>query len=123
MVERIAQSGDSFLSMCSPVLTQVLAERIWQLCKALVHCGWVVCFPSEQVRILMALSDSPAPAAFLVSLYVKDMWLGAQQPDTFLAHIRMVCEAAKDVPLDEPEAIVVLCRNVDSSAQCLTRSR
>lgn len=64
-----------------------------------------------------------APAAFLVSLYVKDMWLGAQQPDTFLAHIRMVCEAAKDVPLDEPEAIVVLCRNVDSSAQCLTRSR
>ncbi|XP_021040517.1 nucleolar pre-ribosomal-associated protein 1 [Mus caroli] len=63
-----------------------------------------------------------APAAFLVSLYVKDMWLGAQQPDTFLAHIRMVCEAAKDMPLDEPEAIVVLCRNVDSSAQCLTHS-
>uniref|UniRef100_A0A8C6HE44 URB1 ribosome biogenesis 1 homolog (S. cerevisiae) n=1 Tax=Mus spicilegus TaxID=10103 RepID=A0A8C6HE44_MUSSI len=64
-----------------------------------------------------------APAVFLVSLYVKDMWLGAQQPDTFLAHIRMVCEAAKDMPLDEPEAIVVLCRNVDSSTQCLTRPR
>ncbi|XP_021064784.1 nucleolar pre-ribosomal-associated protein 1 [Mus pahari] len=63
-----------------------------------------------------------ASAAFLVSLYVKDMWLGAQQPNTFLAHIQTVCEAAKDMPLDEPEAIVVLCRNVDSSAQCLTLS-
>lgn len=70
----------------------------------------------------MALSDSPAPAAFLVSLYIKDIWLGAQQPVTFLAHIRMVCEAAKDMPLGEPEAIVVLCRNVDSSSQCLTHS-
>lgn len=70
----------------------------------------------------MALSDSPAPAAFLVSLYIKDVWLGAQQPDNFLAHTRMVCEAAEDAPLGEPEAIVVLCRNVDSSAQRLTRS-
>ncbi|XP_034371344.1 nucleolar pre-ribosomal-associated protein 1 [Arvicanthis niloticus] len=57
-----------------------------------------------------------APTVFLVSLYIKDIWLGAQQPDTFLAHIQTVCEAAKDMPLGEPEAIVVLCRNVSSSA-------
>lgn len=81
-----------------------------------MRCGWVVCFTSEQVHILMALSNSPAPTVFLVSLYIKDIWLGAQQPDTFLAHIQMVCEAAKDMPLGEPEAIVVLCRNLSSSA-------
>lgn len=83
---------------------------------------WVVCFPSEHVHTLMALSDSLAPAAFLVSLYIKDIWLGAQQPDTFLAHIRTVREATKDMPLGELGAIAVLCRNVDSSAQRLTRS-
>ncbi|XP_057620443.1 nucleolar pre-ribosomal-associated protein 1 isoform X2 [Chionomys nivalis] len=56
-----------------------------------------------------------APTVFLVSLYVKDIWLGAQQPDTFLAHVRMVRETAK--PHGEAEAIVALCRNIDSSTQ------
>lgn len=56
-----------------------------------------------------------APTVFLVSLYVKDIWLGAQQPDTFLAHIRMAHETAK--PRGEAEAIVALCRNIDSSTQ------
>lgn len=97
-------------------------HRFWQLCKALVHCGWVVCFPAEQVHVLMALSNLPAPAAFLVSLYIKDIWLGAQQPDTFLAHIQTVCEASKDMALGESEALVVLCRDVGSSAQSLTHS-
>nr|XP_038944354.1 nucleolar pre-ribosomal-associated protein 1 isoform X1 [Rattus norvegicus] len=63
-----------------------------------------------------------APAAFLVSLYIKDIWLGAQQPDTFLAHIQTVCEASKDMALGESEALVVLCRDVGSSAQSLTHS-
>ncbi|XP_075815615.1 nucleolar pre-ribosomal-associated protein 1 isoform X1 [Microtus pennsylvanicus] len=54
-----------------------------------------------------------APTVFLVSLYVKDIWLGAQQPDTFLAHVRMARETAK--PHGEAEAIVALCRNIDSS--------
>lgn len=102
---------------CLPMLTQVLA--VVQSPGAL----WVgVCFPSEQVHILMALSNLPAPAAFLVSLYIKDIWLGAQQPDTFLAHIQMVCEASKDMALGESEALVVLCRDVGSSAQSLTHS-
>ncbi|CAH6792538.1 nucleolar pre-ribosomal-associated protein 1 [Phodopus roborovskii] len=57
-----------------------------------------------------------ASTAFLVSLYIKDIWLGAQQPDTFLAHVRMVCEAAKDGPCDEAEDIVVLCRSISSDA-------
>lgn len=57
-----------------------------------------------------------APTAFLVSLYVKDIWLGAQQPDTFLAHVGMVCEAVKDGPRGEEEDIVVLCRNIISDS-------
>ncbi|KAL6089113.1 hypothetical protein STEG23_008301 [Scotinomys teguina] len=60
-----------------------------------------------------------ASTAFLVSLYVKDIWLGAQQPDTFLHHVKMVCEAAKDRPHGDAEAIVVLCRNIDSLTQTL----
>ncbi|KAM4888753.1 nucleolar pre-ribosomal-associated protein 1 [Thomomys bottae] len=56
-----------------------------------------------------------ASAAFLVSLYVKDIWLEALQPDTLLAHIHMVCEAAEDTPGDE-EAIVVLCKDLAASA-------
>ncbi|XP_023561351.1 nucleolar pre-ribosomal-associated protein 1 isoform X2 [Octodon degus] len=57
-----------------------------------------------------------ASAAFLVSLYIKDIWLGAQQPDTLLAHIQMVCKAAEDTPDGEEEAIVVLCRDIAASA-------
>ncbi|EHH17017.1 URB1 ribosome biogenesis 1-like protein [Macaca mulatta] len=63
-----------------------------------------------QARELMA------SAAFLVSLYIKDIWLGAQRPDTLLTHIRMVCEAADDAPSSEEEAIVVLCKDVASAA-------
>lgn len=52
-----------------------------------------------------------ASTAFLVSLYVKDVWLGTQQPDTLLAHVRMVCDAAEDTAGGEEEAIVVLCKD------------
>ncbi|XP_035139207.3 nucleolar pre-ribosomal-associated protein 1 isoform X3 [Callithrix jacchus] len=57
-----------------------------------------------------------ASAAFLVSLYVKDVWLGPQRPDTLLTHIRMVCEATDDALSSEVEAIVVLCKDIASAA-------
>ncbi|XP_027271372.1 nucleolar pre-ribosomal-associated protein 1 isoform X3 [Cricetulus griseus] len=57
-----------------------------------------------------------ASSAFLVSLYIKDIWLGAQQPDTFLAHVRMICEAVKDRPRGEEEDIVVLCKDINSDS-------
>ncbi|XP_013359577.1 PREDICTED: nucleolar pre-ribosomal-associated protein 1 isoform X2 [Chinchilla lanigera] len=57
-----------------------------------------------------------ASAVFLVSLYIKDIWLGAQRPDTLLTHVRMVCEAAEDTPGVEEEAIVLLCRDIAASA-------
>ncbi|XP_006153927.1 nucleolar pre-ribosomal-associated protein 1 isoform X2 [Tupaia chinensis] len=53
-----------------------------------------------------------ASAAFLVSLYIKDMWLGAQQPDTLLTHIQTVCNAAEDMPSGKEEAIIVLCKDI-----------
>nr|XP_058921641.1 nucleolar pre-ribosomal-associated protein 1 isoform X2 [Kogia breviceps] len=51
-------------------------------------------------------------AAFLVSLYIKDVWLGAQRPDTLLTHVRMVLDASEDVEGGDEEAIVRLCRDV-----------
>lgn len=61
-----------------------------------------------------------ASAVFLVSLYIKDIWLGAQRPDALGTHVRMVCKATKDVLHGEEEAIVVLCKNIASSLKCLT---
>uniref|UniRef100_A0A8C0XP58 Nucleolar pre-ribosomal-associated protein 1 n=1 Tax=Castor canadensis TaxID=51338 RepID=A0A8C0XP58_CASCN len=56
-----------------------------------------------------------ASAAFLVSLYIKDIWLGTQRPGTFLSHIQMVCEATEDAPGRE-EAISVHCKDIATSA-------
>lgn len=75
--------------------------------------GWVslpvgAC-PHSLVRLFFAST------AFLVSLYVKDVWLGTRQPDTLLAHVRMVCDAAEDTVGGEEEAIVVLCKDTAAS--------
>ena len=55
---------------------------------------------------------SSAAAAFLVSLYIKDIWLGAQRPDTLLSHVRMVLDTAEDLGGGNEEAIVRLCRDI-----------
>ncbi|XP_055273360.1 nucleolar pre-ribosomal-associated protein 1 [Moschus berezovskii] len=57
-------------------------------------------------------AETRATAAFLVSLYIKDIWLGAQRPDTLLSHVRMVLDAAEDSGGGEEEAIVRLCRDI-----------
>ncbi|XP_054556286.1 nucleolar pre-ribosomal-associated protein 1 isoform X2 [Talpa occidentalis] len=57
-----------------------------------------------------------ATAAFLVSLYIKDVWLGAQQPDTLLHHVQMTCDSAEEELSSGGEAIVLLCRDVTASA-------
>ncbi|XP_057360037.1 nucleolar pre-ribosomal-associated protein 1-like [Manis pentadactyla] len=56
-----------------------------------------------------------AAAAFLVSLYIKDVWLGAQRPDTLLTHVQMVCDSAEDVPSGN-EAVFVHCKELAASA-------
>lgn len=57
-------------------------------------------------------ADTRAAAAFLVSLYIKDIWLGAQRPDTLLSHVRMVLDTAEDLGGGNEEAIVRLCRDI-----------
>lgn len=70
----------------------------------------------EWICILMSSSSSSATAAFLVSLYIKDVWLGAPRPDTLLTHVQMVCGAAEDAPSGDQEAIVVLCKDLAAVA-------
>lgn len=67
------------------------------------------------IRVLTAVS-SPASAAFLLSLYIQDVWLGAQRPDTLLAHVQMVREAAEDAPGAAQEPIVGLCEDIAALA-------
>uniref|UniRef100_A0A8C9KLM5 URB1 ribosome biosis homolog n=1 Tax=Panthera tigris altaica TaxID=74533 RepID=A0A8C9KLM5_PANTA len=63
--------------------------------------------------VLMALlPSSSATAAFLVSLYIKDVWLGAQRPDTLLTHIQMIRDATEDAPKGDEEAVVMLCKDM-----------
>ncbi|XP_016063699.1 PREDICTED: nucleolar pre-ribosomal-associated protein 1-like [Miniopterus natalensis] len=57
-----------------------------------------------------------ASAAFLLSLYIKDVWLGAQQPDALLTHVQMVCDAVEDAPGGDQEAIVGLCKDIAALA-------
>ncbi|XP_075398487.1 nucleolar pre-ribosomal-associated protein 1 [Tenrec ecaudatus] len=66
--------------------------------------------------------DRTAAAAFLVSLYVKDLWLGAPQPHTLLAHAQMILEATEEAPGGDerraPEAAIhVLCKDILASSQ------
>lgn len=58
------------------------------------------------------LPSSSATAAFLVSLYIKDVWLGAQRPDTLLTHIQMIRDATEDAPTGDEEAVVMLCKDI-----------
>lgn len=60
-------------------------------------------------------TSSSATAAFLVSLYIKDIWLGAQQPDTLLTHVQMICDATEDTLSGDEEAIVILCKDIAAS--------
>lgn len=62
------------------------------------------------------MSSPTASAAFLLSLYIQDVWLGAQRPDTLLAHVLMVREAAGDAPGGDQEAIVGLCEDIAALA-------
>ncbi|XP_010955140.3 nucleolar pre-ribosomal-associated protein 1 isoform X1 [Camelus bactrianus] len=76
--------------------------------------------PAVEALHLSSLSAedgaTQATATFLVSLYIKDVWLGAQRPDTLLTHIQMVLDAAEDAQAGDEEAVVRLCKDI--SAQC-----
>lgn len=54
----------------------------------------------------------PASAAFLLSLHVQDVWLGAQRPDSLLAHIPMVCGGRAQRRPSAQKPIVPLCEEI-----------
>ncbi|XP_060054580.1 nucleolar pre-ribosomal-associated protein 1 isoform X2 [Erinaceus europaeus] len=77
--------------------------------------------PAMETLCLTATDDGKeeaeqAAAAFLLSLYIKDVWLGAHRPDSLLTHVRMVLEAAGAEPSSQEDAIVRLCRDIAASA-------
>ncbi|XP_046504084.1 nucleolar pre-ribosomal-associated protein 1-like [Equus quagga] len=76
--------------------------------------------PAVATLCLSSLSEEDeatrAAAAFLVSLYVKDVWLGAQQPDTLLAHVRMISDASEGAPGGNQDAIVMPCKDIAAAA-------
>ncbi|KAF0880051.1 NPA1P protein, partial [Crocuta crocuta] len=103
--------------------------RVWcahvHLCRFVYMCtGMKICteflcwaFGRCLLGVLMAMSSpsSSATAAFLVSLYIKDIWLGTQRPDTLLSHIQMIREATEDTPRGDEEAVITLCKDIAAS--------
>ncbi|KFO54919.1 Nucleolar pre-ribosomal-associated protein 1, partial [Corvus brachyrhynchos] len=57
-----------------------------------------------------------AVSVFLTSIYIGDMWLGAQEPDMLLTHVRLVCTSAAYELQDDletqtrEETIMSLCK-------------
>lgn len=72
--------------------------------------------PAVETLCLCSLNEKDeatrATAAFLVSLYIKDIWLGAQQPNTLVTHVQMICDAAEEALSGDKEAVVELCRDI-----------
>ncbi|XP_063275337.1 nucleolar pre-ribosomal-associated protein 1 isoform X2 [Prinia subflava] len=64
-------------------------------------------------------ADKRAVFVFLTSVYIGDVWLGAQQPDLFLTHVRLVCTSAGYELQDDletqkqgEETIISLCKKI-----------
>ncbi|XP_066036371.1 nucleolar pre-ribosomal-associated protein 1 [Chamaea fasciata] len=64
-------------------------------------------------------ADKRAVFVFLTSIYIGDVWLGAQEPDTLLTHVRLVCTSAGYELQDDletqkqgEETIMSLCKKI-----------
>ncbi|XP_053164399.1 nucleolar pre-ribosomal-associated protein 1 isoform X2 [Hemicordylus capensis] len=61
-----------------------------------------------------------AAGLFLTSVYIGDMWLGAQQPEMFTSHVKLICGAVDskqnsgDHNIWESEAMVSVCKDIYS---------
>ncbi|XP_029459452.1 nucleolar pre-ribosomal-associated protein 1 isoform X2 [Rhinatrema bivittatum] len=90
-------------------------------------CSETACYKLVKGMCLCAADDDnrakKAAIVFLVSVYIGDMWLEAQKPDMFTAHVKMVC-AATDEKLncneerpkkERKEAIVSLCKEISAA--------
>nr|XP_006126118.2 nucleolar pre-ribosomal-associated protein 1 [Pelodiscus sinensis] len=62
-----------------------------------------------------------ASCVFLASVYIGDIWLGAQEPDTFISHVKLICHGTdhgklngddKKMHKKAEEAMVSLCKDI-----------
>ncbi|NXA14825.1 NPA1P protein, partial [Sapayoa aenigma] len=112
---RISEAGLSpELPLLSSVMLQLmdaqgLAGSFHELVKAL--CLSAVTEEDENRK---------AVCVFLTSVYIGDMWLGAQEPDLLITHVRLICSSADDGLNDDDletreqgeETIVSLCKTL-----------
>ncbi|NXF01342.1 NPA1P protein, partial [Smithornis capensis] len=65
-----------------------------------------------------------AVCVFLTSVYIGDMWFGAQEPDMLITHVRLICSSADDELNDDEletqeqgeETITSLCKTLHLAA-------
>ncbi|NXW56243.1 NPA1P protein, partial [Eurystomus gularis] len=63
-------------------------------------------------------ANKKAVCAFLTSVYIGDVWLGAQEPDMLITHVKLICNSTDDKLNDDDlethkkgeETITPLCR-------------
>ncbi|CAK6442115.1 unnamed protein product [Pipistrellus nathusii] len=107
-----------YSQLCTEGPTPELNALMLPLTVALSPAGTPL--PPAVETLLASLDEEEeatrASAAFLLSLHVQDVWLGAQRPDSLLAHVHMVREAAGDAPGAGQEPIVRLCEDVATLA-------
>uniref|UniRef100_A0A8C9F4W2 URB1 ribosome biogenesis homolog n=1 Tax=Pavo cristatus TaxID=9049 RepID=A0A8C9F4W2_PAVCR len=68
--------------------------------------------------------NKKAVSVFLTSVYIGDIWLGAQEPDMLITHVKLICSSTDDKLNDDDmetdkqgeESIVPLCRTLSSAA-------
>uniref|UniRef100_A0A669R695 URB1 ribosome biogenesis homolog n=1 Tax=Phasianus colchicus TaxID=9054 RepID=A0A669R695_PHACC len=68
--------------------------------------------------------NKKAVSVFLTSVYIGDIWLGAQEPDMLITHVKLICSSTDsklnddDMETDKQgeETIVPLCRALFSAA-------
>ncbi|XP_021404254.2 nucleolar pre-ribosomal-associated protein 1 isoform X1 [Lonchura striata] len=64
-------------------------------------------------------ADKTAVSVFLTSIYIGDMWLGAQEPDMLLTHVRLICTSGdyelqddSDTWKQGEETVMSLCKKI-----------
>ncbi|NXS64029.1 NPA1P protein, partial [Brachypteracias leptosomus] len=64
-------------------------------------------------------ANKKAVCVFLTSVYIGDIWLGAQEPDMLITHVKLICDSTDDKLSDDnlethkkEETITPLCRTL-----------
>uniref|UniRef100_A0A674K4R5 URB1 ribosome biogenesis homolog n=1 Tax=Terrapene triunguis TaxID=2587831 RepID=A0A674K4R5_9SAUR len=66
------------------------------------------------------LTNASSSCVFLASVYIGDIWLGAQEPDMFISHVKLICGGTdgklngddKKMHKQAEEAMVSLCKDI-----------